>query len=67
MNVADNLACAAAVVMGEGSEQTPLGIIEDVDFVEFTDEDTEEIKISMDEDIFAPFLKGVNWRKGKKS
>ena len=66
MNVADNLSCAAAVVMGEGSEQTPLAIIEDASFIEFTDIDDQEIKISIEEDIFAPLLKGANWRKGKK-
>jgi F420-0:gamma-glutamyl ligase len=35
VNVADALAAAAVLVMGEGSEQTPLVVIGDVPFVTF--------------------------------
>lgn len=71
LNIADNLACAATVVMGEGSEQTPLAVITDVPFVKFVEDDpsVEELKslrISIDEDIFAPLLKNAPWRKGKR-
>ncbi|MBI2443242.1 MAG: coenzyme F420-0:L-glutamate ligase [Candidatus Levybacteria bacterium] len=72
LNIADCLASAAVVVMGEGSEQTPLAIIEALPFVQFqdhdpTDEELAMLKITMEEDIFAPFLKNVPWKKGKKS
>ncbi len=69
--VADGLAGAAGLLMGEGGEQTPLAVITDVPFVEFqdrnpTDQELAEIAIDMDIDVYAPLLKGVNWRKGKK-
>lgn len=70
MSIIDNLACAAAVVMGEGREQTPISVISDVSFVEFQDrnptvKELAELKISMDKDLYGPFLKSVRWRKGK--
>ena len=57
--------------MGEGNEQTPIAVISDVPFVEFQDrnptkEEIEELKINIDDDLYAPLLKSVNWRKGKK-
>jgi dihydrofolate synthase / folylpolyglutamate synthase len=72
LNIIDSLATAASVVMGEGSEQTPLAVITDVPFVEFVDQDPsreelDTLRISMDEDIFAPLLKNASWRKGKRS
>jgi len=71
LNIADSLATAASVVMGEGSEQTPLAVITEVPFVEFKDQDPteselESLKISIEEDIFAPLMKSVEWKKGKK-
>jgi F420-0:gamma-glutamyl ligase len=68
------LAVAANIVMGEGSESTPLAIISDVPFVKFTHRDPTESEIARtlidrDEDIFAPFLTSAPWREGggKKS
>ncbi|RJQ34424.1 hypothetical protein C4568_02565 [Candidatus Parcubacteria bacterium] len=51
-DIADSLATAATVVMGEGSEQQPLAIIEDapVEWTETTDRN--ELKISRDQDMF---------------
>ncbi len=66
MSIVDNLSSAAAVVMGEGAEQTPLAIIEDIPFVEFTDQEPEDIKISIEEDVYSPLLKSAPWKKGKK-
>lgn len=65
----DSLATAAAVVMGEGAEQTPMAIIEDVPFVEFqdrnpTEKEVSSLNISIDEDLYGPFLKSVKWKKG---
>jgi len=68
--VAIGLSAAAVLVMGEGSEQTPIAIIEDVPFVEFQDRNPtkEELElfyiVSKDEDLFAPFLNSVDWQKG---
>jgi len=67
-NVADSLATAAVVVMGEGNEQTPIAIIEDIDFVEFKEFDVTKdnpLNIDKDDDIYAPLLKGIKWKKSK--
>lgn len=71
MSIIDNLACSAAVVMGEGAEQTPLALLEDLPFVEFQDSNPTEVElknlqISPDGDLYTPLLKNVPWKKGKK-
>ena len=68
-NVANGLAAAAVVVMGEGAEQTPLAVTSDTSLVDFQDNDptvTEinELNISLEEDLFAPFFQAVEWQKG---
>lgn len=70
-NIANGLASAAVLVMGEGAEQTPVCIISDVPFVKFQNRNPSakellEINISLEEDLFAPFLQAVPWRKGKR-
>lgn len=69
-NVAEALAAAAVVVMGEASEQTPLAVVTDVPWVEFTDDPEvckgiPSMKIPIEEDLFGPMLRGVKWKKGK--
>lgn len=69
-NVAEGLAAAAVVVMGEGDEQTPIAVISDVPFVQFEDhmptsEDLAKLAISKEEDIFAPLLNAVEWKSKK--
>lgn len=66
VNIADALAAAAVLQMGEGAEQTPLAIIDDLQFVSFqnqnpTREELEEFKISINNDIYGPILKSVQW------
>ena len=68
-NVADGLAAAAVVCMGEGSERTPLAVVEDCGFVAFRDEDPgeaelRELAIPLEEDLYAPMLKKVEWKRG---
>ena len=70
-NIADSLSSAAVIEMGEGNEQKPLAIIEDVDFVEFqkrnpAKKELEGLKISIGDDVFSSLLKSVKWIKGKK-
>lgn len=72
LNIADSLAAAATLVMGEGSEQTPIAIIREIPSVEFQDrnptkEELKSLKISTDKDLYAPLLKSVSWEKGKKT
>lgn len=68
-NVAHGLAAAAVGAMGEGNEQTPLAIIEDLPFVQFqwrnpTRKELHELKIDIRDDLYAPLLKNAKWKKG---
>ncbi|HVZ66766.1 MAG TPA: coenzyme F420-0:L-glutamate ligase [Patescibacteria group bacterium] len=68
--VADGLANAAGLVMGEGAEQTPIAVITDIPFVKFqdrnpTEEELSELKIEIEDDVYAPILKAVDWMRGK--
>jgi dihydrofolate synthase / folylpolyglutamate synthase len=67
-NVADSLAESAVAVMGEGMEQTPLAVISDVPFVQFqnrnpTQEESSALSIDIHNDIYAPLLTAVHWKK----
>jgi dihydrofolate synthase / folylpolyglutamate synthase len=69
-NVSDSLATAAVLEMGEGNEQRPLAIIEDIN-IQFqkrnpTKEELEGLKISIGDDVFSSFLSRVDWKKGGK-
>lgn len=68
VGIFNGLAAAASVVMGEGAEQTPIGLIEDIPFVEFanrdpTDDELQSTTIPLDEDLYGPLLKALDWRK----
>jgi putative folate metabolism gamma-glutamate ligase len=68
-NLLDGFGAAAVVAMGEGDEQTPIAILEDVGNVNFRDEDPskeeiESLKIDLDTDLYSPFLSRVDWQKG---
>lgn len=64
------LAAAAVAVMGEGSEQTPVAVISDIDFVNFQDrnpapEELDNFYIAnYKDDLFGPFFEAVDWQKG---
>ena len=69
-NIADALAASAVLVMGEGNEQTPLAVVEDVPFVKFREKDPSkkelnDFHINMDDDLYGSLLKSVKWKKGK--
>jgi len=71
VNVMDGLASAAAVLMGESSEQTPLAIITEAPFVKFqdrnpTDDELKLLEIDLDTDVYGEILKSVPWKKGGK-
>jgi F420-0:gamma-glutamyl ligase len=65
----DALAAAAVFVMGEGDEQTPFAIIQDLpQKIVFLDrpptvEEEQSIIIPMDEDLYAPLLCAAHWVK----
>lgn len=69
-NIAEGLAASAVMIMGEGKEQTPLAVIEDVPFVKFqkkapSKKELAYLKISLKEDVFGKILTSVKWKKGK--
>src|SRR3989344_2903478 len=69
-NIADGLAAAAVVVMGEGREQTPLALITEISGVRFTgsryrsQKSRSPLKIPEKEDLYYPFLSCPPWKKG---
>ena len=65
-NLADGLAAAAVLAMGEGSEQTPLAILKDIPHITFlnrtpTPKERSQFQLSMDEDLYGSLLKSVPW------
>src|SRR3989338_1241667 len=69
-NLADSLAVAAVLVMGEGREKTPLAVIRGVARLRPPKNRRGKygsLTVPMREDIFAPFLRNVRWRKGGSS
>lgn len=68
-NIADALAAAAVLVMGEGSEQTPLARISDLPFVTFqtrdpSGEELAALAVDLEDDLYAPLLSAVAWERG---
>lgn len=68
INVADAVAAAAVLVMGEGVEQTPLVVARDVpyaflDYVAKRETNTSFV-VPLEKDIFAPFFDTDLWQKG---
>lgn len=69
VDVVDSLATSAMLVMGEGNERTPLALIENVPFVQFTDKPYQpdkkrsSLEIHWKEDLYGPLLRAVKWRK----
>ncbi len=66
-NIVDSLADAAVFEMGEGSEQTPIAVVEDVKHITFTDADFtthDVLSIDKDDDIYAPLFRPEAWKKG---
>lgn len=72
VNVVDALAAAAVLVMGEGSEQTPLAVVRDLPFVAFQDrdpslEELQELRIALQDDLYAPLFTNVPWHRGQQA
>ena len=72
-NIADGLAVSAVMLMGEGSESTPVCIIEDVPWIKFVSkplkskEPFSSFEIKTKEDLYYPLLSAVQWQKGKSA
>lgn len=71
-SVRDCLASAAVLVMGEGNEQTPMALMENLPFIQFTNHpptqtEIQELHIDIKDDIYAPLLTSVQWQKRLKT
>lgn len=64
-NVADSLATAAVLVIGEGSEQQPLAVINDAPVVYVNRVRRSEVLIDPREDIYRPFFDALRKQIGK--
>lgn len=71
-NIPDSLAAFAVYLMGEGNEQTPIVIFEDLPNLKFTSKSHQHEskrfsswKVPVSEDLFRPFLQSVKWHKNK--
>jgi len=72
VNVAQALAAAGVLEMGETNEQSPVAVISEVREVIYQDrvptaEELEDMKIALKDDVFAPLLTAVDWRIGGHS
>lgn len=70
VGVAEGLAVAAVVEMGEANEAKPLAIITDIGDITFqqsppTKEEIDFLNISLEDDVYGPMLKAVPWKKTK--
>lgn len=70
-NVTDALASVAVLVMGEGSEQTPLVLIKNIPGITFqsnapTTKELSEFFVDLKDDIFAPLFNFKRLKKGKR-
>lgn len=68
-NIADSLAAAAVLIMGEGKEQTPIAIINEIDFLKFGNFDFEKenpLSIERDKDIYGPLINSMEWKNSHK-
>ncbi len=67
VNVADALAAAAVLCMGEAAEQTPIALLEDLPFVHFeqeppTEQELKSSHIDLCDDLFGQLLASVPWQ-----
>jgi len=70
-HVLDGLAASAVLVMGEGNEQTPLAVIREAHNITFTDyppskEEIKNMKLPLEQDMYASLLLNAPWKKGKQ-
>ena len=68
-NLAQGLAAAAGVVMGEGAESRPLALIAAPDDVKFQDrpptaDELAGLRIRLEDDLYAPVLEAAPWQRG---
>ncbi len=71
VSVMQSVTAAATFEMGEGAERTPIGLVTDLpDNTEFHDhvptaEELAALKISLEDDVYAPILTKAEWQRGE--
>lgn len=67
-NIVDSLASAGVFAMGEGKEQTPIAIIEDVGAIKFGFDSIKNNPLIIDkkEDIYWPLINSAKWTKKQR-
>lgn len=69
-NTAGGLAATAVMIMGEGNEQTPLVLMEDLPFIKFVDREPTKEEIDtyyispLKDEAFGTFFSSANWLPG---
>jgi len=71
VNVADSLAAATVLDMGEGNEQQPIAVLTDLPLVNFQDrnptsKELKLLKIKLEDDMYSSMLTAAKWKKGNK-
>lgn len=71
-SIANGLAASATLLMGEGAEQTPLAVIEDIPFVVFQDHVPTQVELAAlviepTDDLYWPLLSTAPWLPGTAS
>lgn len=69
--ILDGLAATAVLAMGEGNQQTPFAVIQEVNGIEYQDrppnkEEIASLEIELEDDLYEPLLKSVAWKQGGK-
>ena len=72
MNIAEGIAAAAVLEMGEAAESTPLCLVEAVKHIEFidhapTDLEKKELLITLAEDIYGPIINSPKWLRSEEN
>jgi F420-0:gamma-glutamyl ligase len=68
-NLVQSIAAAAVLEMGEGAEQTPVAVLEDVGRLQFQQREPsaaelQALRISLEDDAYAPILRSAPWQRG---
>lgn len=69
VNMVQSVVAVGTLVMGEGNEGTPIGLVTDIPGIVFQDHEPTEaelkhLQIDKEDDIYAPLLTSVAWNKG---
>lgn len=65
-NIVDALSTMAVLLMGEGDERTPLLVLRGAKFISFTELPTHRrVTVAPENDLYAPFWKAWNKKKGR--